>query len=215
MKKLLLALSLFFFATASAQEKDVTTFLGIPIDGYKSEMIQKLKEKGFVPSKYREDVLEGEFNGTEVNIYIVTNNNKVYRIMLCDKNCIGETDIRIRFNKLCDQFANNTRYISMMDGDGKIPEDENIGYNIKVNDKRYEASFRQKPLQKMLDEMIIGCGYTKEELNKEEVRQQLFQEYIKIVDNKSVWFMISEYGGEYYITMYYDNLLNRANGEDL
>ena len=63
--------------------------------------------------------------------------------------------------------------------------------------------------------MVIGSGYTKEELNKEEVQKLLFLEYLKIADNKSVWFKIAEFKGEYYITMYYDNVLNRANGEDL
>lgn len=38
---------------------------------------------------------------------------------------------------------------------------------------------------------------------------------MKLVAMKPVWFMISEYGGKYYITMYYDNEYNRANGEDL
>lgn len=33
--------------------------------------------------------------------------------------------------------------------------------------------------------------------------------------NKPVWFMISEHFGKYYITMFYDNEYNRANGEDL
>ena len=32
---------------------------------------------------------------------------------------------------------------------------------------------------------------------------------------KPVWFMISGNYGEYYITMFYDNEYNRANGEDL
>ena len=32
---------------------------------------------------------------------------------------------------------------------------------------------------------------------------------------KSVWFMISEIYGKYYITMFYDNEYNRADGEDL
>ena len=32
---------------------------------------------------------------------------------------------------------------------------------------------------------------------------------------KPVWFMISENYGQYYITMFYDNEYNRANGEDL
>ena len=53
MKKILIALALLLGTTAVAQEKDVTKFLGIPIDGSKSDMIQKLKEKGFVPSAYK------------------------------------------------------------------------------------------------------------------------------------------------------------------
>ena len=32
---------------------------------------------------------------------------------------------------------------------------------------------------------------------------------------KPVWFTISEFSGKYYITMFYDNEYNRANGEDL
>lgn len=52
---------------------------------------------------------------------------------------------------------------------------------------------------------------------------KLSQEYMEKVTNdiivqhanKQVWFMISEFQGEYYISMYYDNLYNEANGEDL
>ena len=33
--------------------------------------------------------------------------------------------------------------------------------------------------------------------------------------NNYVWFMIVEHAGEYYITMYYDNEYNHADGEDL
>ena len=33
--------------------------------------------------------------------------------------------------------------------------------------------------------------------------------------NKSVWFMIAERFGKYYICMYYDNEYNKADGEDL
>lgn len=35
------------------------------------------------------------------------------------------------------------------------------------------------------------------------------------LDKKSVWFMIAEQFGEYYILLYYDNGYNQANGEDL
>ena len=85
----------------SAQQ-DITTFLGIPIDGFKPDMITKLKSKGFSG----QDILTGEFNGTNVNLHIVTNNNKVYRIMLADENGLNESDIKIRFNNLCQQFQN-------------------------------------------------------------------------------------------------------------
>lgn len=32
---------------------------------------------------------------------------------------------------------------------------------------------------------------------------------------RSVWFMINENYGKYYISMYYDNEYNMGNGEDL
>ena len=35
------------------------------------------------------------------------------------------------------------------------------------------------------------------------------------LSNKMVWFTIDEYGSGYRILMYYDNLYNRSNGEDL
>ena len=51
-------------------QEDVTKFLGIPVDGSKSEMIQKLKAKGYTSSQHNKDILVGEFNGTDVNIHI-------------------------------------------------------------------------------------------------------------------------------------------------
>lgn len=86
---------LFCMYTTHAQESqnDVTTFLGIPVDGYKPQMIQKLKSKGFVMAQ-GVDALTGEFNGTDVHVFIGTNNNKVYRIMLCDANDQDEINIK-------------------------------------------------------------------------------------------------------------------------
>ncbi len=147
MKKLLcVTIALLCTATMQAQDEKagVTKFLGIPVDGYKPAMIEKLKAKGFTPSIAGKDVLEGEFNGVDVHVYIATNNNKVWRIMLADQNTCGETDIKIRFNRLCRQFENNPRYTSMTD-EQIIPDDEDISYEITVNDKRYEAGFYQTP----------------------------------------------------------------------
>jgi hypothetical protein len=92
-------------------QKDVTQFLGIPVDGSKPEMIRKLKDKGFTISPDNKEVLVGEFNGTQVYIHVVTNNNKVWRIMISDVNSISEMNIKIRFNTLCQQFQNNKKYM--------------------------------------------------------------------------------------------------------
>ena len=99
MKRVLsLSIILACFSCVFAQG-DVTKFLGIPVDGYKSEMIQKLKAKGYQYSAAQE-CFTGEFNGRDVNIFIGTNNNKVYRIMVADANYVSEGDIKIRFNTL-------------------------------------------------------------------------------------------------------------------
>ena len=78
--------------TAMAQKNDVTKFLGIPVDGTKAEMKQKLVAKGFTYNA-QNDYFEGEFNGRDVIVCIATNNNKVWRIMVKDANPCSETDI--------------------------------------------------------------------------------------------------------------------------
>lgn len=211
---------------AAYAQKDVTQFLGIPIDGSKSAMIQKLKAKGFKANSYREDVLEGEFNGMDVNVHIGTNGDKVCRIMVCDANPVDERSIKIRFNNLCRQFKKNPKYMSM--DDYIIPDDEDISYAITVNNKRYEAIFYQHPVElsdtTLILEKIIPIlteKYTPEQLAnptgemKSEMMKKALEYMIELYTNKTVWFMISDLYGKYYITMFYDNEYNRANGEDL
>lgn len=202
-------------------QKDVTQFLGIPVDGIKSEMIQKLKDKGYTSSPSKKDILIGEFNGADVNIHIVTNNNKVCRIMVADANTIGETDIRIRYNRLLQQFNNNKKYISLPDSTilkYTIPDDEDISYELSVKNKRYEAVFYQKSAEydSLENEM---SGLLKNQTFNDTDKERLSLIMKKMIDSvsfkKIVWFMISEFYGKYSITMYYDNEYNRANGEGL
>jgi len=184
MKKVLLLFLLFVSASVYAQ-KEVTRFLGIPVDGYKSEMIQKLKAKGY---KYNSttELLEGEFNGRDVEIAVVTNNNKVYRICIIDKYSVDESQIKIRYNNLCQQFGNNVKYVTLKDY--SIPENENISYEMLMNKKVYQAAFFQILSDEDTDEDIL---------------------------NRQVWFDIFEQYGKYKILMFYDNVYNQANGDDL
>lgn len=181
MKKILSVAFLLMLSVALHAQKEVTKFLGIPVDGSKSSMIQKLKNKGFVydPSA---DYLKGEFNGQQVDVYVVTNNNRVYRIMVCDKHGCDEGQIKIRYNTLCRQFANNQKYVPL-DAE-ELSESEDISYEMSVNNKQYQVAYAQLPAD-------------------DDLR------------NRLVWFTITKFYGEYYITMYYDNEFNRAHGEDL
>ena len=224
MKKAIFSLLISLFALTTLAQNDVTKFLGIPVDGTKSEMIRKLKAKGFKNSPYDNEILEGEFNGYQVNIHIATNNNKVSRIMVADKNYIDATAIKIRFNKLCTQFHNNKKYIeNALDdyiNDIIISDTENLLYEISVKKKRYEAVFHQKPDTTGLSNKImlkLKDKYTIEQLENptEEIRYYTMSLILDLAYQKTVWFMISENYGKYYISMYYDNEYNRANGEDL
>ncbi|WP_366141230.1 hypothetical protein [uncultured Muribaculum sp.] len=226
MKKIIAGVIVVLVAICAYAQQDVTQFLGIPVDGSKSAMIQKLKAKGFHANSYNKDVLEGKFNGMDVNIHIATNGDKVCRIMVCDANNVDERSIQIRFNRLIQQFEKNPKYMSL--GNELIPDDEDISYNISVKNKRYEAIFYQQPAElsdtTLLREKlmpIILKKYTAEELANptEEMQKELmkisFDYMMDLCSKKPVWFMISELYGKYYITMFYDNEYNRANGEDL
>lgn len=197
MKKTFLMALMVMLSVAAYAQRSVTKFLGIPVDGTKSEMIRKLEAKGFRYDSLTEG-LEGEFNGTNVNVRVVTNNNKVWRILLMDKITLGERDVRVRFNRLVGQFNTNLKYYHPTGMDYIIPEDEDISYQMTVKNKRYEATY----FQWMIDDSDKG------EWNSEVNRPE-------DVVKRMVWFMIDEHYGEYRILMYYDNGYNQANGEDL
>jgi hypothetical protein len=126
---------------------NVTKFLGIPIDGTKQDMERKIMAKGFTKNP-RLGCLEGEFNGEPVEISIVTDRGKVYRVMVMDSHSRSATDIRIRFNNLYGQFLRNSQkyeVIRYVQEEVSIPDDEDIVYGMNINHKRYEASFAQLP----------------------------------------------------------------------
>ena len=204
-------------------------------------MIKKLKEKGFISSSHDKDILRGEFNGEKVQIFVVTNNNKVYRIAVYDENMRDESQIKIRFNTLCRQFQDNTKYISISANDQTIPKDEKISLAMLLNNKQYEAVYYQLPVISKMDTATLVKDlssmskkyeekYTEERLadmteeQRENVQKEMvndfmnsnwIQSWIESCTKKCVWFRINQSYGEYYIAMYYDNEYNRANGEDL
>lgn len=178
--KRFLATFLFVLMTiaAIAQDSNTIKFLGIPVDGTKKEMISKLLAKGYKYNVYS-DNLSGEFNGTDVIIYVQTVNNRVWRIAIADANGNDEADIKHRYNRLFEQLSNNGKY--EVHAGSTLGEKDNISYGMTFLKKRYDAVFHLK------DKSIHG----------------------------RVWYTIDEEDGEYGIVMFYENLDNEANGDDL
>lgn len=179
--KRFLATFLFVLMTiaAIAQDSNTIKFLGIPVDGTKKEMISKLQAKGYKYDAYSDDLF-GEFNGTDVIIFVQTVNNKVWRIGIVDANVDkDEANIKIRYNKLFKQLSNNGKY--EVYAGSTLGEEEDISYGITVLNKRYDAVFHLK------NKSIHG----------------------------RVWYTIGGEYGNYGIMMYYENLDNEANGDDL
>lgn len=204
------------------RQKDVTRFLEIPIDGEKLEVVNKLKEKGFVPCQ-GDDILEGKFKGSDVYLYIATNDkDKVCRIIVRDKNFVGEEEIKERFNTLCNKFKYASHYISFMNFD--IPRGENISNEISENKKEYRAIFFQtlqktdilkinSEIKSKITEICVEKG--ERTILEKECNKFLIKYLLGLLLKKSVKIAISESNGQYYITMYYDNVYNQTNVEDL
>ena len=145
MKKIFSVLLLLLLSISIYAQQNVTKFLGIPVDGSKTAMIQKLKAKGFTYNTTT-GFLEGVFNGEKVYILIQTNKNKVWRIVVWDKTGRDEGQIKIRYNKLFQQFENNSKY-TISETSHKLSDSENLSYGISVNNKQYAAVFYQLPYE--------------------------------------------------------------------
>ena len=142
MKKILILAMTVILSSGAFAQREVTKFLGIPVDGTKQSMIQKLKAKGFTYDQ-QTDCLYGEFNGEEVSISVQTNGNKVWRIAITDEIDRSENQIRIRFNNLVNQFENNNKYMPYKKDSQTLSDNEDISYEISANDKQYAAIFYQ------------------------------------------------------------------------
>lgn len=234
MKKLFLLIVAAFMAANVMAENYPTKFLGIPIDGTKQEMLRKIQAKGFeYHNEYGKEYLTGEFNGEEVGIVVRTNKGKACQIVVTELKTYTEGFIRIKFNNLMQQFEKNPKYLPANLNQKHLSEEEDIAYEITVNNKLYRAYFLQitheldttiwqKDIEKKAAEIVPELakkGIEYDDFNERE--KYLMSEYIERTAanqqylNNSVWFQILQDGAKYRIALYYDNLYNQANGEDL
>lgn len=185
MKRLFtILLSLMLTVTLLAQN-DVTTFLGIPVDGSKAEFIQKLMDKGFIMD-YKLDMLTGKFNGRDSYINISENNGKVWRVSVIDKTSKDETQIKIDFNYLTALFRQDGKYIGH-DDNRMLDESDHISYDVRIRHKQYQNVFYQKDIS----DKVIDTNKT-----------------VWFLLNEISY-------GQYSLVIMYDNKYNEDNGENL
>ena len=238
MRKIAFTMLMLLTLTLNAQDKDVVKFMGIPVDGTKSEMISKIQQKGFTYNgEY--DYLDGYFNGQRVHVYVHTYKDKVDRIMVASQRMCNTAEIINEFNSLLYDFEKSDKYIpSLLHLNQRIDEKEDISYEMIVHNKIYNAYFNQIGSKQDVDEFkeFLSENFDSfEESFKNSAQDEIISNILnddtqsrnekiaKIADlysmansmNNLVWFKIAEFSGEYYLVIFYDNESNRPNGEDL
>ena len=143
--------------------------------------------------------------------------------MVLDSHSMNEADIKIRFNNLVGQFEKNRRY-KLPETDYRIGDDVDLSYEMRVNNKRFEAVFYQlanpEVVESRVNEMISKVLSTDSLNNLSESKKNFVDatyNYIETVQTlaKPVLFIIDEEYGKYRICIYYDNKYNQADGDDL
>lgn len=142
MKRLLTLILLLIASVEMYAQNNITTFLGIPVDGTKSSMIQKLQQKGFVYNQ-KKDMLEGEFNGKDVSIEIDTQKGKVYAISVDYCKSLDSEVVKMIYEYLCSQFQNNPKYMVVLEN--TLPESKDLDYEMTVNKRSYGSFYIQNP----------------------------------------------------------------------
>ena len=115
-----------------------------------------------------------------------------------------------------------------MNDNPELPEEEKIGYEMLVNNNRYQSAYYQSPKDVITlseEERTLALSEAGlkdaswDSLTLEEKIEQtpvlVYYMADKYWSKKKVWFMISKDANDYRIVIYYDNEYNHADGEDL
>lgn len=138
MKRLLIMLLMFLTLTSYAQ--DVIDFMGIPIDGSVSEMMAKLKEKGFRKTD-KSGTLEGLIDDTPVQLDIHVSKDKIYEICIRFDVEDDKAQIVQCVNNLVGKFKDNPKYKEVQSD--MITEDDLAESKLKKEYLGYYAYFMQ------------------------------------------------------------------------
>lgn len=238
MKKIVFTLLMLLTLSLSAQNDGVIKFMGIPVDGSKSDMILKLKQKGFTYD-YENDIFSGKFDGESISGMIQTYNDKVYNIRFThDVTGFNKSVVIHKFNLFVSKYNFNEKYMSCIEFDKatkgidtyQIDDYEDINYEMKKG-KVYRAQYYYKYEKDLSDttgyyqykietitkfsDLARSQGVNIDDYINEDTLQALF--FMHRLEQDLVQFYIIE-GMNYntFLIMFdYYNRRNAPNGEDL
>lgn len=150
-------------------------------------------------SKYIDLSFNQEIPNTEDISYEITVNNKRYQASFSYLD--PDQDQALFIDKLCNELSRNFsgEQVALMRAslnNALNQSEENQKASIDEALQEFSEKLNSNP-----EEMILYIA-------------NILEAWKNIADG-DVWFMIHEHYGQYNIGLYYDNLHNRANGEDL
>ena len=166
-------------------QKEVTTFMDIPIDGPVESFISDLQKKGFkyMPENNYKNahMLEGVFNGQWAQIAVLADRNKVLSVGVII-NVEGAENAKLQFNSLHAQMARNWKYYNCQEPIVPfIADDVDIEHELRYKKTDFRASFFQvltnSAQVKALKEWKKSLGSNPDNHSIEEKDKELFGFY--------------------------------------
>lgn len=166
-------------------QKEVTTFMDIPIDGPVESFISELQKKGFkyTPEKNYQNTyaLEGVFNGQWAEIAVSADRNKVFSVGVIIP-VEGAENAKLKFNSLHAQMARNWKYYNCQKRTVPfIADDVDIEHELRYKKTDLKASFFQvltnSAQVKALKEWKKTLGSNPDNHSIEEKDRELFAFY--------------------------------------
>ncbi len=170
MKKIFLSAILLLSSIIIYAQRKVIEYMGIPIDGTKSEMIRKLQAKG---GEYISafDWVEMKNGNRTSYITINTYNDKVWRLVITPFGwpTSDEAKVKAHYNDLCN-MCEGPLYYPIREV-LPISDEENIAYEMKVHNKKYSIACFSIPYDYMELFWNDRDSLTSEQLNNITMRR--------------------------------------------
>lgn len=202
------------------------TFLGVPVDGTKSDIINALTSKGFAYDM-DEDGMFGEFEGEGAFVHISENKaGKVYQLMIYFHTKESAKENIEVYNKLVTRYnADSTAYWSFYEEE-LLPENANLDSLLNIDDNIWAEYLlsQQVDTAAYLENVfaVMLSKYTPEQIKNptEEQRMQtvsiMQQEIAKLHSGRALiaLFKDDDEAGKYCVCLYVYNKKNEDPDEE-